>query len=237
MMSVSIILPVIDELENLKILIPYFIENLDHIKLEIIVIEDLRSNSDTEDYLSTFDGVKYVRGNDEGLTAAIKLGISLANHELIYWSDADLSHPPEMIHKMLLEIELGHDVIVCSRFENESQDHTHEGSAFIYFHKILSRLLSLLGQIFLVRGFKDYSSGFILVKKSVLTKVKFSGDYGEYFMELIYKSYLKKYKLKEVPFISPKRMYGHSKTATNFNQLFSRGYKYLLKILELRGEF
>ena len=77
----------------------------------------------------------------------------------------------------------------------------------------------------------DYTSGYILVKKNYLGKLK--GDYGEYFINLIYDLKQIQAKIIEIPYISINRIHGQSKTATNLLGFIKRGYKYLYIIITL----
>jgi len=85
-------------------------------------------------------------------------------------------------------------------------------------------------------SFADYTSGFIVVRRSVLEKVPLQGDYGEYFVDFIYRVLRKGYRICEIPFRAMPRQSGSSKTGSNYFQYFKRGLKYLRTVIYLRIE-
>ncbi len=103
---------------------------------------------------------------------------------------------------------------------------------------MLSAVSSFVLNIFLQKllglPFKDYTSGFIAARRSVFDDIKLRGDYGEYFIDLIYNAIKKGYKVIEIPYILQARKHGESKTGSNFFQLSKRGIKYFTTSLRLR---
>ena len=87
----------------------------------------------------------------------------------------------------------------------------------------------ILGQ-----SFRDYTSGFIAVRKNVVDDLKLCGDYGEYFINFIYRAIKNKYRVLELPYINKKRRFGISKTGNNIIDYIGRGNKYLLMIWRIK---
>ena len=102
---------------------------------------------------------------------------------------------------------------------------------------MLSFLLNYFIWVMLDKSFKDYTSGFIAIKKSILKDIRLSGDYGEYFIVLIYKCIKMGCKITEVPYISMPRVAGESKTGSNLFDYLRRGSKYVLTTIKLRLSF
>jgi dolichol-phosphate mannosyltransferase len=73
------------------------------------------------------------------------------------------------------------------------------------------------------------------VRKKVLQNIRLKGDYGEYFMDLMFRAILKRHSFVEIPYFCVPRKAGESKTAPNIKTLIKRGVKYLWMIVRLQG--
>lgn len=234
MFKITYILPTIDELDNLKILIPRIL-SLDICEKEIVVVDDSLGD-ETQKYLENGYNAKvvsFVKGERQGLLSAIKKGISASNGNLIVWMDADLSHPVELTLQMYNWINQGYDLVSASRYLPESVDENVRGGFVIFLHKVLTRILNFFCKKLILGSCTDFTSGFLMVKSKVLETLIFNGGYGEYYMELLSSADKNKYKIKEISYHSPRRVYGESKTANNIFELISTGYPYLKKLVKL----
>ena len=178
------------------------------------------------------------RMTDRGLTKSIQRGIDLAQGDTIVWLDCDFSMPPEVIPQLLAKIEAGYAVAVASRFiaggiakEGQQWFGGEESKAAI----LLSKILNWFLRHALFASFTDYTSGFIAIRRDVLSRIRLHGDYGEYFIDLIFRAILLKYSFIEIPYVSVPRRAGESKTGASFTGLFKRGLPYLWTIVRLWG--
>ena len=173
------------------------------------------------------------RLENRGLTSSLNDAIAMAKNEVILWFDCDFSQPPECIPQLLEKIREGFDVAVNSRYlpgggENRSGD----GSAL---HLFLSRCLNYSLRYLLDSSFTDYTSGFIAARREVFRNNRLRGDYGEYFIDFIFRILLdKRFSVVELPYIMQPRRSGVSKTGTNLLQYVRRGRKYLITVMALR---
>lgn len=231
MKEVSVILPTYNEKDNVT---PLILEIQKHLKgrdYEIIVVDDDSPDGTWKlvESIKKKDGpVKLIRRQGRtGLTSAISEGIDSSSGSVIVWMDADLSMPPEKIKSLLEKIDDGYDIAVASRYVAGGGMVIIESSEDSFFSAILSFAMNFAIQKLLDPSFKDYTSGFIAVKKNVLEDIILRGDYGEYFIDFIYKAIKKKYKIIEIPYVSGARRFGKSKTGSNLFEYFSRGKKYI----------
>lgn len=173
------------------------------------------------------------RMRSHGLTASLRDGIAVARFDVVVWMDSDFSHPPEKIPQMLYMIGQGYDVVVNSRYAiGGGEDRVGKGGAL---QLILSRLLNWGVRFMLKPSFSDYTSGFIAVRRTVLDDFTLRGDYGEYFIDFIYRVIRsKKYRVCELPYFAAPRRSGESKTGNALRQYLRRGSKYLVTVLRLR---
>ncbi|MCK5569599.1 MAG: hypothetical protein KAJ15_07770 [Spirochaetes bacterium] len=64
--------------------------------------------------------------------------------------------------------------------------------------------------------------------------LKLYGDYGEYFIDFIYRAIKNKYRVLELPYINEKRRFGISKTGNNIFDYVGKGTKYLRMIWRIK---
>jgi len=173
------------------------------------------------------------RSTDRGLTASLKDGIRNSRFDIVVWMDCDFSHPPQKIPQLLYMLNQGFDVVVNSRYAvGGGEDRGGKGGAT---QLILSRLLNWGIRFMLKPSFSDYTSGFVAVRRQVLEDFGLRGDYGEYFIDFIYRVLRsQRYRVCELPYVAPPRRSGESKTGTSLAQYLRRGRKYLLTVARLR---
>jgi dolichol-phosphate mannosyltransferase len=228
---ISIIIPTYNEAGNIGILlkkIAFYLKKIDH---EIIIVDD-NSPDKTWKIASEIGrknkNIKVIkRLNKRGLTSAFNCGIKHSSGEIIGWLDADLSHPPKLLRVMLKQLQKN-DAVIASRYVNDGSDRRRECLA-VWFSKIIN----LLSRILLFNDITDYTSGYILLKKSWLKNYRLTGDYGEYFIDLIFNLKKNGAKIKEIGYINYSRIQGISKTATNIFDFFRRGIKYVVTTFSL----
>lgn len=237
--SVSVIMPTLNEAGNIASLIRCTVDEL--LKagvqgIEIIVVDD-DSPDRTWEIASRLvyppARIQVIRRmQDHGLTASLSTGIEQARYDVIVWMDCDFSHPPECIPQMLNKLDQGYDVVVNSRYvASGKENRIGEGGALQVF---LSTMLNWTLRFFLSFSFADYTSGFIAVRMAVLEAIPLRGDYGEYFVDFIFRAMHKQYKVCELPYVAMPRRSGESKTGTHLLQYWRRGRKYLATIMRLR---
>ena len=122
----SIILPTLNELENIKKLIPEINKELGEIsyleQYQIIVVDD-NSEDETENYLKhqikeTPNLFKYlIRKENRSLSESILDGIKYSDYDYVIWLDADGSMDAKSIVKLInVQNKNKSSVIIGSRF-------------------------------------------------------------------------------------------------------------------------
>lgn len=237
--DISIILPTFNERKNI---IPLILDINKYVKRskEIIVADD-DSPDGTSIAVSNLikkqkvKNLKLItRKRNHGLTNSIWDGIKLSKGNIVVWMDCDFSHPPHLIPKLINLIDQNYDIVVASRFiKGGGYKKNLKSSGDSIMAVVLSRLMNYFLQIILGGGFKDYTSGFIAIKRDVFKSIKLQGDYGEYFIDLMVRAILLKYRFKEIPFVNLPRKHGESKTGADLFKLIKRGTKYILVSIKL----
>ncbi len=117
-MEVSVVIPVYNEEENIAPLLREVDSVLEGRKSEIIVVDGNSSDSTVQE--AKRSGLANLRviekDSREGIGRAIKQGMSEAEGDVVIQMDADFSHPPEALSRMIECMEDGADVVVGSRY-------------------------------------------------------------------------------------------------------------------------
>jgi len=222
-MSYSIILPTLNEAGHIVELVEkirsVFFEIQE--KFEIIIVDD-HSTDGTEklcsDLIKKYENLKFFsrKGLKKNLANSINLGIQESKYNNIIWMDADFQHPPEYI-KYVFKHMLKKDLVIYSRFLKKSIRYFDNKKALKENNENQSILFNKLCNLIFYKDITDYTSGYICIKKNIITKKSLKGFYGEYFLDLMI--YCKKNNLKilELPFKERIRKTGKSKTISGNN--------------------
>ena len=208
MSTIDVIVPTFKEAAN----IPLLIERLATLRrsyphpLQLTIVDD-----DSRD--GTIEAVEslalpwvrlIVRTEARGLSASVLERIERTKGELIVVMDADLSHPPEAIPRMLEELGSGCDFVVGSRYVEGGVTHDDWG---------LLRWLNSRFATFLARPFtsiKDPMSGFFALRRETFAHADALNPIGyKIGLELLVKCRCSR--VAEVPIAFADRVHGKSK--------------------------
>ena len=237
--EISVILPTYNERENINDLISelkLYISN--HITkfFEFIVVDDDSPDLTwkvVQEYFTNEPQVKVIhRCNERRLASAIWVGIQESKGDIVAWMDCDFSMPAYKLVELIKKVYEDYDIAVGSRFSKGGKD--VRGPADSWLVVILSRIMNSFISFVLGSSFKDYTSGFVAVKRKIFDEIKIKGDYGEYFIDFIYNAKKRGYKIIELPYYCLPRRKGISKTGENLWDYLKKGWKYILLTLRLR---
>jgi len=234
-MQITIVLPTLNERDNILPLIERGLAALASYRAEMLVVDDDSPDGTWQvvaDLAAGDPRVRLIRRTAErGLTSAIVAGIDAAQGAWVGWMDCDLSMPPEDLPRLAAALAAGADVAVGSRYVRGVRDagHTWVGRAF-------SWTINMAAWLLLDRRVKDYTSGFILARREVFQRIQLHGDYGEYCIDMLYRALRAGYRVMEIPYVCAPRQTGQSKTATHPLGYVIRGWNYVLTILHLKWQ-
>lgn len=166
----SVVIPTYNERENLGVLLEGLSVYLAGLETgsEVIIVDDDSPDRTWEAAQGFRDppGLRVIRRLDRrGLASAVMLGVRESRGDVICVMDADLSHPPEAIPRMVRRLG-GRGVVVASRYVTGGGTEAWPASR---------RLTSWAGRV-AVRPLvkvRDPVSGFFLFRKSVLYGMRF----------------------------------------------------------------
>jgi dolichol-phosphate mannosyltransferase len=220
-MRTSVVIPTYNERENLKTLVERILSAAD---VEVVVVDDASPDGtgDLADQLASTYGIRVVhRSGKLGLASAMLEGLMTATGDILGVMDADFSHPPELIPKLIEPIVKGDaDIVFASRYVKGGgvedwpmiRQITSNGA------RLLARPLT---------GVRDCMSGYFFMRKEVIEGVKLETVGFKLGLEILVKGRYKK--VVEVPFTFRDRAGGTSK-------LNGREYvNYLRHLIRLYG--
>ena len=232
--NLTVILPTLNEVGNLETLIAEIGRVTPGSK--VIVVDD-NSSDGTPDLvrkiIETNPAVQLIaRTVKPCLTDSIQLGIQAADTEFVAWMDADHSHPPSLMIQ-LFDTARECGCCIATRYaqaEDSFADRLPKGEMLA---AGLSAVLNFGVNRMLRLKITDYTSGYIVCRRDLLKDHALTGDYGEYFIELMYYLTRRGVDLKEIYYESPPRMSGESKTGSSLLPLMRRGVKYIWLVSRL----
>jgi len=227
--SVSVILPSYNERENIEEAVDRISAALGDQLLEIIIIDD-DSPDETWKLVKELNREKVNlihRKEEKGLASALAAGVEKSSGDIVVWLDCDLGIPPEEIINLIQQLNI-YDVSIGSRYVKNGSDSRAKWIT------ISSKIVNILAQIMLTNEVKDYTSGFIALKRNVVDKIKINPQgFGEYFIEFVYRCIQEKYKIIEIGYAYGNRKGGVSKSSDNFIVFIKLGFNYIKKIIFL----
>ena len=216
MKELSIVIPILNEANNILKLIPEINKIKKKIKIkkfEILLVDD-NSYDDIKSLVKKlrkkFPYLKlYIRKNKKkDLSQSCIDGFNIAKYKNILVMDGDLQHPPQYIIKLYrVFIRQKYDVVIGSRDLLKRKNY---GLSKI--RKLFSIILIFIINLLLGNKTRDPMSGFFIFKKEIFNNNKnqlFSSGY-KILSDLIYSS-KERLKIKDVPIRFDQRNSGKSK--------------------------
>ena len=218
-MKPLIIIPTYNEKDNIFNLIEEIKNNLKSQEYSILFVDDNSKDGTIEIIESLIENNNFIhilkRPSKMGLASAyidgFKYGIE-HGFDVFIQMDADFSHNPKYLVKMLDELN-NYDVIIGSR--------NIKGGCVVgwgLLRHIISKGGSLYSKLILNCPINDLTGGFNAWKKDVLEKINLNSIISKGYsfqIEMKYKAFKNKAKIKEIPIVFEDRKFGQSKMSKN----------------------
>lgn len=210
-----VLIPTYNEIENIADLVERLLSDV-NVPIEILVIDDNSPDGTAEAVMELcrlHPSVSLLnRPGKAGLGAAYLAGYRVgfaADFPFFITMDADLSHDPVVINRMVKEIE-DYDLVIGSRFVRGG------GIVDIQVSRILiSRLGNLVTDKLLGMPYQDCTSGYRCYRAEMLAvydlEKQIKARRYVFLVELLLLLHTDKYKIKEVPIIFLNRLKGETK--------------------------
>jgi len=210
---VTLIVPCYNEVEGL----PQLLSRLDTMRATGLMSrwEVLFVNDGSQDATGTvlnqmmdrYDWIRVVHhGKNRGLGAAIRTGFQYADSPYICTMDSDCTFAPETLPAMVEMLQAGADLVTASPWHPDSEKATcHPVRGF------LSRSASHLYTLILGNTVHSYTPMHRAYRQTVVKRIHFKSDGFSAVAEIMVKSLLHGFRVKEVPMPVAKRQFGESK--------------------------
>jgi dolichol-phosphate mannosyltransferase len=222
---VSVIIPTYREADNLPLLVPQITTALRSWPHEIIVVDD-DSNDGTDQAVSTLREEGHavhliVRTDQRGLSSAVLRGFFEAKGHVLVCMDADLSHPTEILPRMIETLEKDQaEFIIGSRYVTGGST----GAEWSWFRRLNSSVATLMARPFCRAN--DPLAGFFALPRAVLDRAEALSPIGyKIGLELIVKGGCSR--IVELPIHFSERRFGRSKLGLRDQMNYLRHLKQL----------
>ena len=213
--QISIILPTYNESQNILNVLKSIGEIIPkNIFAQAIVVDDNSPDGTAkivEDYLKN---VKKIAGytvdiihrkTKNGLSSAILSGIQHASGDTIVVMDSDLSHPPQVIPKMIETLKKYKcDMVIASRYISDGNI-----TGWNKKRKLISKVATIIAKKGLGIKTNDPMSGFFAFRKGIIKELNFDAIGYKILLEILVKK--RGLDVKEIPYTFQNRKFGSSK--------------------------
>ena len=226
---ISIIVPTLNEAENIPLLVPRVAAAMTGRKWEVLIVDDNSRDATPQvcaELAKQYPVRLLVREKPRhGLSGAVLHGFAHAQGDVLVCMDADLQHPPEKIPELVDTVVRGNaDFALGSRYQ---QGGSMEGEWSV-FRRLNSYVATALARPF-SGGVKDPMSGFFALQRKTFERAQRLSPLGyKIALELMCKCRVGK--VQEVPIHFGLRQKGQSKLSLkqqfNYLQHLSRLYDF-----------
>lgn len=217
---VTCIIPAYNEERTIQSVITGVLEYCE----EVIIIVAKKSNDQTEE-IARQTGAGVYRDTGLGKGAALRFGINHATKGITLFIDADGSHNPADIPKIMAPILNDEaDFVIGSRALGGSEE-LHATLTEFARNAGGALIMLYINYLFNVR-YTDCENGFRAIKTEKLRNLSLNANDFDIEQEMVIKALKHNLRLKEVPAHEYKRVYGPSNL-----KLLSCGWKFLFRLL------
>lgn len=216
--NISVVIPTLNEESNIKEVFPYIPDFID----EIVVVDGNSADKTRDEILKFRKNAKIIVENPTGKGAAVRTGFKNATGDIVIMMDADGSHDPKEIPKLLEPVLDGYDVSKGSRMLSGG------GSTDITpFRRFGNKLFVTMVNTLYGANYTDLCYGYRAFKKEALGKIYCRSKGFEIETEQSIRMKKAGLRVKEVSSFEARRKYGDSNLSS-----FKDGWKILKVILK-----
>src|SRR6266446_7314736 len=189
--DISVVIPVLNERENLEFLLPSLrqvIVDLD-LAAEILVVDG--GSSDESQQVAERLGARVIPQQERGYGGALLAGFAASTAAFVVTMDADLSHQPSSLRDLWQQREEA-ELVIASRYVKGGR--ADMGSLRL----LLSHILNRIYRRVLGLGLRDLSSGFRVYQRNSLASLDLQARDFDVQEEILVKLHVQGCRIKEV---------------------------------------
>ena len=210
--DLTVLLPAYNEIVNLRVLIPKITavtKSLKGTQTEILVVLPSFADSSELAEISALGAKPIKRHPTDSFGDALRTGFSSSNvsTEFIITMDADCSHNPELIPRLLQSATNAHIVSASRYISGGSSDAKRR-------QQVMSRLVNFAFTNVLGEKIHDISGNFKLYRRSIISQLELEGKNFDIIQEIVFKTKKlagESFNLVEVPYRWNERLEGKPK--------------------------
>jgi len=217
MPKVSIIIPTLNEVENIE----KVLREIPKDKVDEVLVVDGHSTDGTIELVEKL-GYPLIFQKEKGFGAAISTGVKHAKGDVLIFLTSDNSQNPKDIPKLLEKLNEGYDLVLASRYlpGSGSTDDTT-------LHYVGNKFFTFLCNKIHKTDFSDTLYFFQAIRKKVFDSLDLTLSGFGYCIELPIKVHKAGFKIAQIPSFERKRSGGQAKVSA-----FPTGLEILLAILK-----
>ena len=175
---------------------------------EVLVIDG--NSQDATRKIAEEEGVNVFQDSGTGKGEAVRLGIEKARGDIIVFIDADGSHDPRDIPKLIIPVAVKDeaDMVIASRAKGGSDE--MQGDIDKCLRQVGSEIVVLIIDLRWKQKLTDVQNGFRAVRASVARSLNLKENITTIEQEMVMKALKKGYRIREVPSHEYARKYGAS---------------------------
>lgn len=215
--KLSIVMPVLNEGANLKVILP-ILESIVRVPHEILVVYDIANDNSipvVKAMQKNYPRLRLVYNRlGRGVINAIKSGVKEANGSYVLTIAADDIGPPLAINDMIALMDNGCDLVNGTRYR-----HGGKNAGGVFISRLLSTTANSIFRVLSGSSLTDPTFGVKIFKRSKFNELNLeSRPIGwAVSFEFAIKAQAAGWKLGEVPLISLNRLYGKGKSSFRLN--------------------
>ena len=226
-MKIDIIIPSKDELDNLKIILPE-LKKLFNYNILIIDKSSEEDFNEIQNLCKNYKDTVLFRQKSSGKGNALREAVKLSNAEYIVFFDADGSHNPKDIEKIILPFQLNANVdhVGGSRMLGGSDELYSDIQHYVrlFGSLVINYFINLKFGV----SITDYQNGLRAIKKAVFLKLRTSSNHTSIEQEMVSKTLSQGFNYTEMPTHEWKRRSGVSKI-----QISKHGWHYISSLIKI----
>ena len=158
-MSTAIILPVLNEIDGIKKILPRIKKEW---AKEILLVDGGSTDGTVEE--ATRLGFKVIPQESRGAGNAMRLGVQKTNSDFVMFFSPDGNHVPEDIPRLIEKIKEGYDMVHLSRFGKNSSSQDADD---YFYGRFGNNLFTFLINVFFEGNYTDALNGFRIFRRDV----------------------------------------------------------------------
>jgi dolichol-phosphate mannosyltransferase len=208
--SVSVVIPTLNESENIKNIVDKCLHALEDYTTEIIIVDDDSSDLTWQVAAREYETDARVRVlwriAEPDLATAVLTGLQAASNEYCVVIDADLQHPPEKLTELIDPLMTGADITIGSRYTDGGNI-----ESWSLVRKVISLGATITAQVCVpeARSISDPMSGFFAVRRQIVAEATLHPEGYKILLEILANCAYET--VVEVPFVFRERERGNSK--------------------------